>query len=113
MARRQYEIDSKVDVTCEQCEQQRKRGAKRPTCEECGKIDLGDENRFLWWIFCEHHSMLFGTNGMGGFWLQGDQVKMICGELNIDCDQIYHVSKRLTRIMSIVSKGYQPEDQKE
>lgn len=55
--------------------------------------------------------MLFGSNGMGGFWLQRDQVKLICNELNIDKDQIYYVSKRMTLIAYLVN-NYKPEEGK-
>lgn len=67
-----------MDLSCEDCQLQKERGGKRPTCEECGRIELNEEGQFIVDILYNHQRLLVVFNGMGGYYINSEGVNFIC-----------------------------------
>ena len=42
-------------------------GARRPGCEECGRVELDEIGRLIWSLFCLYSESLGVVSGPGGF----------------------------------------------
>jgi len=59
-------------------------GRPRPTCEECGQIELSGDNAVVWQLFHEYQMLLGSMTGFGGWSINADGVRMIASECEIN-----------------------------
>jgi len=61
----------------------RKANMKRPTCEECGMIDLLPENAFAFWAFGKYNNLIVIRTGFG--WsINVEAVKLVADKYDMD-----------------------------
>jgi len=56
-------------------------GARRPSCEECGKVELCENNQFVWYAVNEF-PLLEATPG--GYRINMEMVRILCREYYIE-----------------------------
>ena len=71
------------------------RGGKRPTCEECGKVDLSQENNFVIRIINEWFHSIVSISGMGGWSINVQGVKEVIKEEGNEVDSLPLFLRRL------------------
>ena len=98
------DIATGTDVTCRKCQLLREQGYPRPSCEECGLVELTEANSLVWEVFSLYGQALVTSNGMGGFSINVLALKEVLKEYDIDC--FAEFMRRLALlILALFNKG--------
>jgi hypothetical protein len=111
--RRNKDIRDNIDVTCLECIDLREMKYPRPTCEQCGRINLSIENSFIWDVYIRYSLSIVMGNGFGGFSINTNLVEKICEDYGLNNKEFLIVVKRIQVIASELYKPDEKEEEKE
>lgn len=98
-------------VECSKCEEMRGMGWPRPRCkEDCEKPEVSHDEGFLWLLMNRYYSLMVLSNGMGGWSVNTEGVKMVCDKFNID-DRM-EFTELLIDVVGLISSLHRRADEK-
>lgn len=82
-------------------------GAFRPTCEECGLVELSQVEAQLFNTVLSYLPMLADTDGSGGWSIKPEGVKFVAEEMGVE-DRLFFVEV----VIIIIGEAFQPTGSK-
>lgn len=80
----------------------RKAGYPRPTCEECGLVELVSENQLIWDVFQNYEYIAFNFYGNGAWNINTAGMKYLAKRFEIDMETL------VDRLLILAKVIYRP-----
>lgn len=83
----------------------------RPSCEECGRVELTEVEKVIWYLLNTFLPALVISNGFGGFSINPVFAESLCKEYGID-SHVHFVKIIIPVIREIVKQEEKKEEAK-